>query len=301
MLASFRIFAFLFWIQGLASAQNIDEVVRLPIQFEQYMEGYALINPASICTQAKVEGNAGFQLVHLGGIPTTSRVYYFNANVQLNNWNNEANIKKRYRRRESYHTIGINIISDNEPPYIHRTRFNGLYAFHLQMAEKAMLSAGLGIGFYNYAVNYDQLSGSDITLDGMFGLWLYHDHYYIGVSINQIVPGGRSQPLEEVSLFPRHYNLTGGLKVNINYWLTLKPSFLLRIAPKALPKPDIDVALLVVAKELISIGGIYRHQKAFVLVMGIERIPVGQDNGRLRFTFSYRFPFKGFSNLENHQ
>lgn len=91
-------------------------------------------------------------------------------------------------RKNSYHFIGLQALNSKIGQYISRSRLQCRYSWYMQLSSKAALSAGISLGFINYAFLTTQggTGGSDFGPDGMLGIHYVRENTKIGISIQQL-------------------------------------------------------------------------------------------------------------------
>jgi hypothetical protein len=134
-----------------------------------------LINPAAADTSYtfKIRVNA---IDELGLIKYVNRFYV------------DADKRIHSGRKNSYHFIGIQALNSKIGQYISRSRLQLRYSWFMQLSHKASLSAGISLGFINYAFLTTQggAGGSDFGPDGMLGIHYVRENTKIGFSIQQL-------------------------------------------------------------------------------------------------------------------
>jgi len=118
--------------------------------------------------------------------------------------------------KKSYHFIGMQALNSKIGQYISKSRLQFRYAWFTQLSKKASMSAGISLGFINYAFLTTQggTGGSDFGPDGMLGIHYVRPNTTIGFAMQQIfapvlIPVNQSFKLE------RLYNLDISQRVRI--------------------------------------------------------------------------------------
>jgi type IX secretion system PorP/SprF family membrane protein len=288
-----------------------QEVRSLPIQFGQFMRSSPLINPASAGSYSKMEVNTGTQ--RQGGNWNNIGTYYFNANIRLTKDRPVALMESEDEHTESdtlsqidaseefsqalpnsYHVAGFTLTNDKEGTFLNRTGIYGLYAWHTRISPAVLLSAGASIGVKNYSVdeNYVNGGGSSFAPDGTIGVWLYNYNYNFGISVNQLF-NSKLTPLHEVTRLVPNINITGSRTWNVNRFLSLKPSLLVRIAPQYAPDVNIYVGGLMQNVLSATIG--YKYKRGGTAIIGLEKIRIGDSY--FKMAFSYYFPIGSINQI----
>lgn len=147
-----------------------------------------------------------------------------------------------YQSSDDHHGLGLLLLQDKAGP-IDRTIANLTYAYHLSLAGTANLSFGVGFGVDKVSLNTSGLvfaeSGdavianaeniNKVVPDLNFGTYLYGANYYVGLSMQQIIPNKLSfnsgyQTGKDVA----HYFFTGGYKFWMANDIGVTPSFMLK-------------------------------------------------------------------------
>lgn len=167
------------------------------------------------------------------------------------------------QKKQNYHGIGGIVETDETGPFSF-TSLHLNYAYHLRVARKYMLSSGIGIGFFQYRMNFSdmrlQQQDVDPVLNGSvsefnyptinLGFWLYNTDRYYGFSIRQV-----TQPsidaLEGIPIV-RHFTLSHGRSIKMSDDLKFKPAALINYAPRS--RLSIEAHAIVAYKEKVSVG-----------------------------------------------
>ncbi|MGN6645549.1 MAG: type IX secretion system membrane protein PorP/SprF [Cytophaga sp.] len=154
-----------------------------------------LINPAAADTSYnfKVGINA---IDELGLVKYVNRFYL------------DADKRIRSGRSNSYHFVGLQTLNSKIGQYISRSRMQLRYAWYMQLSPKAALSAGISLGFINYAFLTTQggTGGSDFGPDGSLGIHYVREKTKIGFAIQQIF-SPVLMPVNQTFKLNRLYNI----------------------------------------------------------------------------------------------
>ncbi len=226
--------------------------------FTQYMFNTLAINPAYAGSREVMSlmilGRQ--QWVGFEGAPTTAT---FTGHLPV--YNNMA--------------VGASLVYDSYGP-VNQTSFFIDYAYHLKMNDKLKLSLGLNGGFNNYAIDYTSLdktfnndeayynANEQLMLSNFgFGLFLYSQRFYLGLSVpriteNSFVEGSESYGNgNEV----RHYYGMMGVVFNMNENLVLRPSVMTRVSQGA--PYSVDININTVLYDKFWLGAMYRLNESF--------------------------------------
>jgi len=143
--------------------------------FSQVILNPYLINPAATDSSYlfKIRINA---MDELGLIKYVNR-YYMDIDKRIGT-----------SRANSYHFIGFEASNSKIGQYIYRSRCQLRYSWYTQLSSRASISAGISLGFINYAFLTTQggTGGSDFGPDGMLGIHYIRKNTIIGLGIQQI-------------------------------------------------------------------------------------------------------------------
>jgi type IX secretion system PorP/SprF family membrane protein len=184
---------------------------------------------------------------------------------------------------EPHHGIGFTLVSDQAGP-ITQTNIDATYAYHLGLTDRINLAVGVSAG-----VSHISLNTSIITLENPFdpaiangnnsqwkpdlstGLWLYSSNYYIGASVQELLPQNlyfsTNNTYNQSKTVPQYF-VTGGVKLFLTDDLTLLPSFLVKVIKPTPLTYDINAKLSF--KDKFWIGGSYRKDDSFGVLAGIN-------------------------------
>ncbi|MDB5116050.1 MAG: hypothetical protein JWQ79_1542 [Mucilaginibacter sp.] len=281
---------FVFVVQ-LAKAQQLP-------QYTQYVFNNYLLNPAVTGIENYTDAKLGYrsQWTGLDGAPVTSYLT-INAPIGQNFIEGDATaspgdgmnpssrlFSQTYQASEPHHGVGLMLVTDKAGP-ITQTNIDATYAYHLGLGPQLNLSVGVSAG-----VNHISLNTSQITLatpldpaisngnnsqwkpDLGAGVWLYSANYYVGLSVQQLLPENlyfsTSNTAVDVSKTVPHYFLTAGTKLYVSDDITLLPSFLIKeIQPVPL---TYDVNLKASFQDKFWLGGSYRHGDSFGVLAGFN-------------------------------
>lgn len=161
--------------------------------------------------------------------------------------------------------------------------FQGNYSYILEVFDDAKLALGLGLQVFQYQLNYNQLVAVDdadpnilnnvqskIVPESDFGVYLYHENYFAGISANQLIGmpikiGGEEL---QMSRLERHYNLMGGYKFTLNNEFELEPSLLVKTSFKAPSQLDFNVRGIYQKNYWLGVS--YRTAGDIVTLIGLR-------------------------------
>ena len=175
-----------------------------------------------------------------------------------------ANVHGKFGKKHfNFHGIGANVETDNAGPF----GYTGLhlnYAYHMRLAQKNMLSMGIGVGFMQYRVSFSQMllvnQNSDPAISGslsdfMFplvnaGLWLYRADRFIGLSFRSI----RNTTIDGLgnSQLRRHMTLAYVKSIKMGQDVSFKPALLLNYVGKS--KASFEAQAMIDYSQKVSAG-----------------------------------------------
>ncbi len=233
-------------------------------QYSQYLFNDYAYNPAvgGRYDYIDVKSNHRYQWV---GLQDSPRTYTLSAHGPSKN-------KK--------HGFGGYLFTDHVGP----TRRSGMqmsYAYHFRLTESNIkLSLALSAGFLQWKLDGHKITlhdaGDNVIVDGVmtaavpdakFGLYLYHDNWFFGLSAPQLI---RSKvKFRNYGYFATdldaHYYASGGYKFDFGDF-SVEPSVLVKYAS---PAPvQVDAMARVIYKNNLWLGGAYRTNDAITTMIG---------------------------------
>src|SRR6056297_368898 len=197
---------------------------QLPL-YSQYMFNRMLINPAVTGSHDNIP------------IRLTARQQW----VGIDNAPSTQIISAHYRLKNETMGVGGMIFADRFGPES-RIGIQGNYAYILPVFNnESRLAFGLSFQVFQYQMDYNQLIAIDDDDPALmynqenawlpesdFGLYLYGDKYFAGISANQMIElpmkvGGHEV---EMNTLVRHYHVMGGYRFELSNMFDLEPSVL---------------------------------------------------------------------------
>lgn len=250
------------------------------VQFSQYMVNQYILNPAVGGTNGDLDLTVGYrkQWVNFNGGPVS---YYLSGNAPLH-----VNRKPGVKKSVPIHAIGGIAFNDKTGP-ISKTTIMGSYTYNFPIYKDVRLAAGTFLGVTEVKLDVSEISfdqpGEEMNLvskkvpDASFGLWVYNEQFFTGVSINQLFKQAINFIDVDNSLgkLNHHYYLTAGYKIplwqqqspEVKHYLV--PSFMLKQATNA-ALPSIDLNMKFHFYKNYWIGSSYRNLDSFILLAGIR-------------------------------
>ncbi|MGM0649581.1 MAG: PorP/SprF family type IX secretion system membrane protein [Bacteroidota bacterium] len=261
---------------------------QLPL-YSQYMFNKLLLNPAvtgSNNEKIPIRLTARQQWVGIDNGPSTQIV---SGHLRLNN-----------------ETMGVGgVIYADQFGHESRIGIQGNYAYILPVfSENASLAFGLSFQVFQYQMDYTNfvsLDENDPQLnynreqtwipESDFGLYLYSDEYFAGISANQMIELPIKIGDEEIedNTLVRHYNLLGGYKFEINEEIDLEPSLLIKGTAKT--PFQFDINLKGIYQDDYWAGFSYRTSGDIIAMIGLNY----KD-----FVFGFAYDYS-ISRLSNYQ
>ncbi len=178
-----------------------------------------------------------------------------------------------------------------------RLGFQASYAYHLKLNQKINLSMGLSFGFNQWIVDADKIYVLDendpffssgliksFSPDAKFGLYLYHEDWYVGVASPQLLHNNlkfKSLGLSTDSYLEDHIYINAGYIFKIGSDIELEPTALLKFG---FPAPlKLDIGLKAMYKNAVWLGIGYRTQDALTTMIGYNH------KNNLSFGYAYDF------------
>ncbi len=192
---------------------------------------------------------------------------------------------EEYTASQPHHGIGLQIINDRTGP-LNRFSAYATYAYHLALGVKTNLSAGFAAGISNISLNADKLT-FDVPVDpAVFGtgvlnrvkpdfnvgLYMYSADYFVGLSVQQVVPqkvqySKGAVVTEDGKLVP-HFFITAGYRLSMGDDFNLLPSVMLKYVNPAPLQVDINAKLQY--QDLVWVGVGVRPKDGFSGMLGLN-------------------------------
>lgn len=267
-------------------------------QYTQYILNNYIVNPALTGVESYIDAKIATRQQWLGleNAPETS---YFTIHMPIGNTDDWAgatsfdmvgenplgkSYKSDYMASAPHHGVGLMVVSDKAGP-LTQTTANLTYAYHLGLAPKLNLAVGIGLGATRFSLNTDDIKLEDpndvaiankgtvstIKPDVNFGVWLYSASYFVGVSVQQLLPqtidfSDNSNPNAGKTV--PHAFFTAGYRFWLSDDFTVIPSAMLKyIRPAPL---SVDFNTKIAFRDKIWIGGNYRKDDSFSAMLGFN-------------------------------
>jgi type IX secretion system PorP/SprF family membrane protein len=229
----------------------------------QYSLNPYAINPAAIATNDQLQLAFSFRKLW-AGIDGSPSIQFLSGNMQV----------------AEAMGAGMKIFNYQAGP-LRKTGLEATYSYHLPLDQNGTrLSFGLSGLLYQVYLNKSDLSieepddevflGSDKMMvpDASFGMYLYHEKYYVGLAVPQLF--NRNVDFKSDGILQqkqvRHYYLHGGYIFELSPELTLEPSLLFKFVEAGLFQADVNT--LLTYKESVLFGLSLRTSDAFIIRLG---------------------------------
>jgi type IX secretion system PorP/SprF family membrane protein len=198
--------------------------------------------------------------------------------------------------------VGAIFMNDHTGP-LNKFSFQGSYAYHFKVSEKAKIALGLSATAQYYTLDQAVLKVTDVNdavingakqktfvPDFSFGSYFYGDEFFAGIAIPQLfnMKMKLGDEIAGVNRERQHMFVHGGYRFKLHEDWMLEPSALIKMVYKA--PVNFDVNVRTEYKQFLWAGFSYRHKDAVVALLGIAR-------DQFRIGYSYDFTT---SNIKNY-
>jgi type IX secretion system PorP/SprF family membrane protein len=257
--------------------------------YSQYYQNMFILNPAyagTVSDYAPLRLSVHKQWLGVNESPSTQYISY---HQQLQ----QENIG-----------IGGQLFHDKFGP-IETIGANFAYAYHLDLNRELKLSLGLSAQLMHYRLSLEQedfygfepiLTSERLQIvipDAHFGALMYHDNYWVGLSITQLFQSKMKLTgtwEEESNQLVRHYFASAGynLKFPYNRNFELVPSVLIKTTEVTPIQTDFNIKLVFYGDFWFAFS--LRPDDSFVAMMGLTF-------DKYYFAISHDFTFSDISNV----
>lgn len=264
--------------------------------YTQYILNNYILNPAltGIENYTDVKLSVRDQWVGLNGAPRTcyltiqgplgkndeKQTATSMRSAEENSWSRSS--WENYTISPPHHGIGLSVIGDKTGLYQH-INATVSYAYHIGLTDKSSIAAGFAGGIEN--VSYDRSKATPVDPNDPAlgngksfrtvpelnaGIWLYSPDYFLGVSVQQVVPQKINWGNENTGfkLLP-HYFFNAGYRFLLNDDINVIPSVMIKYVPGSSPESQFDFNAKFQYRNLFWVGGAYRFQDGFAAMLGI--------------------------------
>lgn len=233
--------------------------------FSQYYMNHYMINPAA----TGITDNLPLSLVYRklwAGINGSPSVQMLSGNMEV------------------YKDMGVGAkLFNYQAGPIRKTGLEATYSYHLNLGTSGnKLSFGLSGLIYQFFLNKSELNVEDktdeaflgtekmIVPDASFGMYLYNENYYAGISIPQLFQKNIDLKSDKIiqQKQVRHYYLHGGYRFEAGSDFKIEPSLLLKFVEAGLFQADINAHATY--KDFLAFGLSFRTSDAVVIHLGYK-------------------------------
>lgn len=289
-------------------------------QFSQYILNNYIANPALAGIENYIDVKASHreQWKGLDGAPETN---YFSLHFPLGKKDEKQNAtsfnmtgtgmylhnyREDYMASEPHHGLGF-IFMDDKAGQLKQTSGSLTYAYHLGLSSRVNISAGIGIGFLKTALNSKTLDPENeddpalvatqngkIDPDLNFGIWVYDYNYFIGASVQQLLPAKTAINVNDGYTDHKtvpHYYVTAGYKFWLTDYISFIPSAMAKVVTPA--PPSVDFSAKFTFKDKFWMGGSYRSAKVYSGMLGFN------VSSLLHISYAYDFTRSQLNTVSN--
>jgi type IX secretion system PorP/SprF family membrane protein len=203
------------------------------------------------------------------------------------------------------HGLGLKIETDAIGPFV-SNRANFAYAAHFPLTKNLLLSFGAYAGLNNISFDASKVKSysadptvqnskvSYLAPDASFGVFLNNDHFFGGITAQQLIP--IKYGFGKDARMRMHFVLNGGGKISIGKQVSFLPSILAQIPPKG--PMSINLYALFDFNNFITAGLGYRSQESLMFLIRVKFL------GYLSLAYSFDFmlnPLRGAGVIHTHE
>jgi len=283
--------------------------------YSQYMFNTFLLNPAAA-------GSEGYTAINLTGrnqwlgLPGAPQTQAISAQTRIlkNSFIAKAlNLRKKYSKRSKSGRVGIGAFFFNDiNGNLRQTGGQVTYAYHIPLRQ-SQLSFGLSLSGYQKKIdkpsvnlgnnNNDPFFNSNSfnrgIVDANMGIQYSAPLYYAGFAVTNLMQNSLnfSQGLSNDFLTTRQYILTGGYKFEVNRFVLIEPTTLIKYSePNAL---QLDITARAYYREDYWGGLSYRtgaNAGSLIFLVGVR-----VNKYYFGYAFDYTFAAIGANTLGSHE
>jgi type IX secretion system PorP/SprF family membrane protein len=275
--------------------------------YTQYILNNYILNPAisGIENYTDIKLSARDQWVGLNGAPQTfyltiqspigKKDYRTNAtsfDVPGENPRGKA-YWQSYTAAEPHHGVGLMLINDKTGSF-NRFTADVTYAYHIGLNPTTNLAGGFSAGITRIGIDRSKtdFSGSGDPNDPAagaayngyinktkpdigVGLWLYSRDYFVGLSVQQVVPQKFTFADDAIAptsgkLIP-HLFLSGGYRFLLNEDINATPSLMFKyVQGSSKNNFQVETNLKLQYRDLFWVGGSFRYQDGYAAMLGVN-------------------------------
>lgn len=249
-------------------------------QYTHYIMNNYVLNPAAGGVGNYWDIKAGYrnQWTGFDGAPKT---FFVSGHGSIG----YPNERVRGSQKQPHHGVGGYMYRDELGPIVWSGAY-GSYSYHMKLSKKVTASLGAFAGILQYQIKGSELvfvqnpddpsvsrsTISKITPDGSLGLWVYSDHFFVGLSGNQLLQNRiklekDGQSVASTGKLNNHYFATAGYKIELNNEWDLIPTTMIKYVQSAPIQVDVNARLKY--NDMIWGGVSYRNKDAIALFAGV--------------------------------
>jgi type IX secretion system PorP/SprF family membrane protein len=238
--------------------------------FDQFYNNYYLLNPANSDSTYKIAANVSNK-TQTGLFQGVNKIY-MDVDLRLSG------------RRDISNFLGIQVVNNKEGEFINKSRLVGRYSFRAKISYRSSLSAGVSLGFVNYAFNTSQsgTGGSAWAPDGNAGIWYLRKKLSVGFSMQQIF-SQTLHPVNQTYFLTNYYIITAKYCLQLSRSLTINNHFYSKFQKDQ--SMYFVLASLFEFQEKFDAGVSYSYRRGLSYVVGVKKLGIGKS--RFSFYFSY--------------
>ncbi|UTW64309.1 type IX secretion system membrane protein PorP/SprF [bacterium SCSIO 12741] len=237
-------------------------------QFSQFFMNDYVINPAVGGTKPYFDVRSSYRYQWVG-VSDAPRTFLLSMNGPVNKKGNMG--------------IGGYVYADVTGP-TRRTGFKISYAYNFKVTSDIKLSFGLSGGLMQFSVDGTEIELADqndvalgnslttaYTPDAAFGAYLYHDDFYVSLSIPQLI-GTEMKFVDNhrnsMNKLNNHYYFNAGYRFHVGDDWMIEPMLQVKYIPPI--NPQLDLGARVHYKEMVWLGAAWRSEDAATVFAGMN-------------------------------
>ncbi len=198
--------------------------------------------------------------------------------------------------------LGVKLFNSTQGP-LRKSGMEATYAYHIPISSNnSTLSFGLSGIFYQYFLDKQSLEAEDpddlallgaeqkFLPDAAFGVYYYHNDYYLGASVYQLFQGRVRLNADDIAdnRQVRHYFLSGGYNVYISEEFSLEPGIFMKFIETGAWQTEINMSLRYM--KMVSLGLSYRSGNAII-------VQLGYHSSKVSFGYAYDISLSDISTI----
>ncbi|MBO9699044.1 MAG: type IX secretion system membrane protein PorP/SprF [Sporocytophaga sp.] len=241
------------------------------LTFDQFFQNYAMFNPASEDTSGKFNLRIGNSALY-GLFEGVNRRYL------------DLDFKPGNRKSLSYSKIGALIQTNNDGPFIKRSRYYARYSRTIAIGREQYVSLGLALGAVSLTLNGSQSvgGGTSTAFDGYAGMWYHWRKLKLGASVEQFTQSVLT-PIQQ------NFKLSPVLNFNGIYSFDLSPQISmynhLYFRKESGNPGSLEYAPVLLMAEVIEAGANFKFKRGIAILLGINAHTL--DYGTISFMGSF--------------